>query len=206
VELAYYSDMAVRLVNTEEPERGTDSLTSLDAAKELFRDSGNFTRRATDADVSRLRQVRGRLRGIFEAADEGDEVRAVDMLNALLIDFPVSPQVSGHDFRDEDGRPKWHLHIAEQSANSGAGFAAAACMGLAVHLTDYGVDRLGLCAAPPCRNVFLDTSTNRSRRYCSDRCATRANVAAYRARKRQANGRTAEAAQETAAGTERTER
>ncbi|MGW3804911.1 enoyl-CoA hydratase/isomerase family protein, partial [Streptomyces clavifer] len=31
----------------------------------------------------------------------------------------------------------------------------------------------------------LDTSTNRSRRYCSDRCATRANVAAYRARKRQ---------------------
>ncbi|GAA2123958.1 CGNR zinc finger domain-containing protein [Streptomyces synnematoformans] len=206
MELAYYSDMAVRLVNTEEPERGTDSLTSLDAAKELFRDSGNLTRRATDADVSRLRQVRGRLRTVFEAAAEGDEVRAVDMLNALLIDFPVSPQVSGHDLRDEDGRPKWHLHIAEQSANSGAGFAAAACMGLAVHLTDHGVDRLGLCTAPPCRNVFLDTSTNRSRRYCSDRCATRANVAAYRARKRQASGRTADTAQETAAGTDRTDR
>jgi len=47
-----------------------------------------------------------------------------------------------------------------------------------------GVDRLGLCEASPCRNAYLDTSTNRSRRYCSDRCATRANVAAYRARKR----------------------
>lgn len=57
-------------------------------------------------------------------------------------------------------------------------------MGLAFHLTEYGVDRLGLCEAAPCRNAYLDTSTNRSRRYCSDRCATRANVAAYRARKR----------------------
>ncbi len=58
-------------------------------------------------------------------------------------------------------------------------------MGLAVQLTELGVDRLGICQAPPCRNAYLDTSTNRSRRYCSDRCATRANVAAYRARKRQ---------------------
>jgi predicted RNA-binding Zn ribbon-like protein len=59
-------------------------------------------------------------------------------------------------------------------------------MGLAVHLTEHGVARLGICQAAPCRNAYLDTSTNRSRRYCSDRCATRANVAAYRARKREA--------------------
>jgi predicted RNA-binding Zn ribbon-like protein len=32
--------------------------------------------------------------------------------------------------------------------------------------------------------VFIDTSVNRTRRYCSDRCASRANVTAYRARKR----------------------
>jgi predicted RNA-binding Zn ribbon-like protein len=57
-------------------------------------------------------------------------------------------------------------------------------MGLAIHLTELGADRLGICQAAPCRNAYLDTSTNRSRRYCSDRCATRANVAAYRARKR----------------------
>lgn len=203
MELAYYSDLAVRLVNTEEPTRGRDTLTSLDTVRELFGPSENFARRATDADVTRLRQVRTRLRAVFESAAEGDEFRAVDMLNALLIDFPVSPQISGHDMRDEDDRPKWHLHISEQSANAGAGYAANACMGLAVHLSDYGVDRLGICEAPPCRNAFLDTSTNRSRRYCSDRCATRANVAAYRARKRQESGRTAEKAQETTPRTER---
>ena len=34
--------------------------------------------------------------------------------------------------------------------------------------------------------VFVDTSPNQSRRYCSDRCSSRANVAAYRARRRSA--------------------
>jgi hypothetical protein len=48
--------------------------------------------------------------------------------------------------------------------------------------------------------VFIDTSTNRSRRYCSDRCATRANVAAYRARrKEQARAAAAASEAETAA-------
>ncbi|GAA2352979.1 CGNR zinc finger domain-containing protein [Streptomyces cuspidosporus] len=184
MELAYYSDLAVRLVNSEEPARGTDSLTSVEAVRALFGESQSAARRATDADVTRLRSVRARLRAVFEAAASGDEVLAVDLLNALLIEFPVSPQISGHEFRDEDGRPKWHMHIADYAANAGAGYAATASMGLAFHLTELGADRLGICEAPPCRNAYLDTSTNRSRRYCSDRCATRANVAAYRARKR----------------------
>ncbi|MFH8365631.1 CGNR zinc finger domain-containing protein [Streptomyces sp. NPDC018031] len=184
MELAYYSDFAVRLVNSEEPARGTDSLNSVEAVRELFGAGKQAARRATDADVTRLRAVRVRLRAVFEAAAAGEEVRAVDLLNALLLEFPVSPQISGHEFRDEDGRPKWHMHIADHAANAGAGYAATACMGLAFQLTELGVDRLGICEASPCRNAYLDTSTNRSRRYCSDRCATRANVAAYRARKR----------------------
>ncbi len=201
MELAYYSDYAVRLVNTEEPARNKDSLTSVDAVRELFGPSASSARRATDADVTRFRSVRGRLRAVFTAADAGDETQAVDLLNSLLLEFPVSPQVSGHDLRDEDGRPKWHMHLADHPSNATAGYAAIAAMGLAFHLTEYGVDRLGLCQALPCRNAYLDTSTNRSRRYCSDRCATRANVAAYRARKRletersESTGRTAENAQ-----------
>ncbi|MGK5629464.1 CGNR zinc finger domain-containing protein [Streptomyces sp. URMC 123] len=194
MELAYYSDYAVRLVNSEEPTRGKDSLTSVEAVRELFGPAVQSARRATDADVTRLRSVRARLRAVFEAADEGDEVRAVDLLNALMMEFPVSPQISGHEFRDADGRPKWHMHIADHAASATAGYAATASMGLAFHLTELGVDRLGLCQAAPCRNAYLDTSTNRSRRYCSDRCATRANVAAYRARKRLETDRSAAAA------------
>jgi predicted RNA-binding Zn ribbon-like protein len=41
-----------------------------------------------------------------------------------------------------------------------------------------------VCQAAPCQGVFIDVSVNRTRRYCSDRCASRANVTAYRARKR----------------------
>ncbi|WP_413801355.1 CGNR zinc finger domain-containing protein [Streptomyces iranensis] len=190
MELAYYSDLAVRLVNSEEPSRGADTLTSVDAVRALFGESQQ-ARRTTDADVTRLRSVRARLRAVFEAAAGGDEVLAVDLLNALLIEFPVSPQISGHETRDEDGRPDWHMHIADYAANAGAGYAATASMGLAFHLTELGADRLGICEASPCRNAYLDTSTNRSRRYCSDRCATRANVAAYRARKRLDAERTA---------------
>ncbi|MFI1015304.1 CGNR zinc finger domain-containing protein [Streptomyces sp. NPDC020965] len=209
MELAYYSDYAVRLVNTEEPARNKDSLTSVDAIRDLFGGSAQAARRATDSDVTRFRSVRARLRAVFTAADGGDETGAVDLLNSLLLEFPVSPQISGHDFRDDEDRPKWHMHLSEHPSNATAGYAAIAAMGLAFHLTEYGVDRLGLCEAPPCRNAYLDTSTNRSRRYCSDRCATRANVAAYRARKRletartETTGRTADTAQETSAGTER---
>jgi predicted RNA-binding Zn ribbon-like protein len=184
VELIYYSSLAVRLVNTEEPERGTDTLTSVEAVRELFGESQKAARRASEADVTRLRGVRSRLRAVFAAAGEGDEVRAVDLLNALLLEYPASPQVAGHDFLDDTGRPRWHLHLAEHPSNAAAGYTAIACMGLAFQLTVHGIERLGICEAAPCRNAYIDTSTNCSKRYCSDRCATRANVAAYRARKR----------------------
>lgn len=210
MELASYSDYAVRLVNTEQPHRGTDALTSLEAVRDLFGASTQLVARLADADLARLRAVRTRLRGIFEAADEGDDVRAVDLLNALMLEYPVSPQISGHDsVNQETGRPDWHLHLADHAVNAAAAYSASACMGLAVQLTTLGVDRLGVCEAAPCRNAYVDTSTNRSRRYCSDRCATRANVAAYRARKRlenersARNGRTHEATQEATPATER---
>ncbi|MFJ7267662.1 CGNR zinc finger domain-containing protein [Streptomyces sp. NPDC099050] len=212
MELAHYSDYAVRLVNTEEPARNKDSLTSVDAVRALFGASVQMARRVTDGDVTRFRNVRGRLRTVFEAADGGDHVLAVDLLNSLLMEFPVSPQVSGHEAIDEHsehGGPNWHIHLADHPSNASAGYAAIACFGLAFHLTEHGPDRLGLCQAPPCRNAYLDTSTNRSRRYCSDRCATRANVAAYRARKRleaeesARSGRSAEEAQESHALSER---
>ncbi|MEU6483000.1 CGNR zinc finger domain-containing protein [Streptomyces sp. NPDC046887] len=208
MELASYSDYAVRLVNTEEPARGSDSLTSVEAVRELFGAASQMARRVTDSDVTRFRSIRARLRAVFTSADEGDHGGAVDLLNSLLLEFPVSPQISGHDFLDDEGRPRWHMHLADHSSNATTGYAAIAAMGLAFHLTEYGADRLGLCQAAPCRNAYLDTSTNRSRRYCSDRCATRANVAAYRARKRREagaadTGRTAEASQASTAPGER---
>ena len=49
---------------------------------------------------------------------------------------------------------------------------------------DSGLTRFGRCLANPCRCVFVDRSRNRSRRYCCDLCADRANQAAARRRRR----------------------
>ncbi|MEV0390051.1 CGNR zinc finger domain-containing protein [Nonomuraea sp. NPDC050643] len=131
-------------------------------------------RLANDPDPPpELRRLRDELAAVFDAAgDDGADHRAVaGLLNALLVRYPVRPQLSDHD-----GNP-WHLHLAEDSA-------ASAVMGLAALVAELGPDRLGRCKDPRCGKAFLDTSSNRSRRYCSARCASRANVAAFRARRK----------------------
>jgi predicted RNA-binding Zn ribbon-like protein len=40
-----------------------------------------------------------------------------------------------------------------------------------VYISKNGINRLGVCQAPSCGNVFFDDTANRSRRYCSERCA-----------------------------------
>ncbi|MDI5972574.1 CGNR zinc finger domain-containing protein [Streptomyces sp. SL13] len=50
---------------------------------------------------------------------------------------------------------------------------------------DGNAARLGLCASRSCRRAFVDRSKNARKIYCSDACAHRESVAAYRARRRQ---------------------
>ena len=46
------------------------------------------------------------------------------------------------------------------------------------------LDRLRVCAADDCADVYVDGSKNRSRRFCSTRCSNRTNTAAFRERAR----------------------
>lgn len=178
MELAAYAERAVRLVNTEDTLRGRDHLSTLDDLRSLVHIDASPPRRVTESDLSALRALRTPTRRLFELGATGRDREAVDALNRFLRSYPVHPQVTEHDTSD------WHLHLADGAPRLADCYAAGAFMGLAVLVTTLGVGRLGVCQATPCRDVFIDTSTNRSRRYCSDRCATRANVAAYRARRR----------------------
>ncbi len=135
-------------------------------------------RRIEERDLAPLRRLRRELRPIFEASDAGDEDDVVALVNALLSKYPVSPHIAGHDAES------WHLHVAERGSSVSALITAECIMGLAMLVVDFGPTRLGVCSADKCDNVFVDTSPNQSRRYCSDRCSSRANVAAYRARRR----------------------
>ncbi len=114
-----------------------------------------------------LQPLRAELSAVFDA---GDGATVAVLLNALLSRYPVRPQLTDHDGH-------WHLHLADQTG-------AAAVMGLAALVAELGAERLGRCLDARCSRAFLDTSSNRSRRYCTTRCASRANVAAYRARRR----------------------
>ncbi|HEV2109643.1 MAG TPA: CGNR zinc finger domain-containing protein [Thermomicrobiales bacterium] len=130
----------------------------------------------SEDDLAEVRALRADLRVIFEA---GDEAVAVSILNGLLAAAPVSLRLE----RDEEGswrvepRPADELPLARR-------VTVEATLGLADAVEAYGFERLRVCDADPCRDVFLDTSRNRSRRYCGQKCANRHNVAAFRQRQR----------------------
>ncbi|MGI5213187.1 CGNR zinc finger domain-containing protein [Plantactinospora sp. CA-290183] len=134
----------------------------------------------TERDVTVFRRAQKRLRDVFEFGSSGRDAEAVAELNALLEAFPVQPRISGHDANS------WHMHATSRGASVSAEFLAGAVWGLSVWLCEYGAGRFGVCADDRCGNVYLDTSSNCCRRFCSERCATRSHVAAHRARKRAA--------------------
>jgi predicted RNA-binding Zn ribbon-like protein len=178
MKLLAYADRAVALVNTDDHGAEGDCLRSGDDVCRLFPAGWHVSHTAAEAGLDELREARPRLRRVFELAASGRVERATETLNKLLSDFPVSASISDH------AAGRWHLHLTEEPQGPARSYVTGAAFGLAYTIAERGPERLGLCDALPCRKVFVDTTTNSSRRYCSDRCATRANVAAYRARKR----------------------
>jgi predicted RNA-binding Zn ribbon-like protein len=168
MDLSSYADLAVRLVNTTSlGHEGGDQLTTLDGLRALVADREHLNHGVTRRDLEELRALREEFRAFFTACANDDGAEAADRLNSLLIQHPVHPQLSGHD-----GQP-WHVHFTE-SGSMADKYAAGAAMGLAVRLSELGVDRFGTCQAAPCQGVFIDASEAGSRRYCSHPCADRA--------------------------------
>jgi predicted RNA-binding Zn ribbon-like protein len=181
VDFETYASYAVDLVSSEPSERQPDDpLADLAGLRAFLASRPWMSTRARRADLAPLVELRAELRAVFDAARHGDSPTAVRRINALLDRHPIAPSISGHDDSD------WHLHVADSRGPVATEYAAGAVMGLAMAFLDLGVDRFGTCASDGCSGVFLDTSRNRSRRFCSDRCATRENVAALRSRRRAA--------------------
>jgi predicted RNA-binding Zn ribbon-like protein len=168
---------AVDLVNTLDYISGTDELTEPEhLAQFLQAHRDSYRRPVTAEDMADVRALRDRLRTAFVRANEPE---VVALLNSLLAEASALPQLSDHD-----GEP-WHLHFTPPESSLVAHMAAEAAMGLAIVIRDRGLDRLRVCSAIGCSRVFVDTSRNRSRRYCDPgTCGNRTNVAAYRARQR----------------------
>ncbi|WP_372729073.1 CGNR zinc finger domain-containing protein [Nocardioides sp.] len=166
-----YADASAGLVNTEIGD--VDDLVGHLVGRDWLHEQ------VTDRDCMLLRKFQRELRPVFEAS-EADDVRAVvDLLNELMVRHPITPRIADHDGHD------LHLHVASKSTSVAELLVGESLLGLATLICDLGPTRLGVCSADRCTDVYVDTSPNQSRRYCSDRCSSRANVAAYRARQKQ---------------------
>jgi predicted RNA-binding Zn ribbon-like protein len=168
---------AAVLVNTRRA--GVDTLETvadLDAFLQVVSMSGERLR--TQAEVDAVREVRERLRALWAA---GDRAEAAALVNAILRDTATTPYLTKHDALD------WHLHMTEQDAPLANRIGAEAAMGLLDLIRTDNLGRLKTCAADDCDAVLVDLSRNSSKRYCdTGNCGNRANVAAYRARRREA--------------------
>ena len=175
---SHYSDqtveLAVDLVNTDEL-TGDEIGSVAELAAFLTRyESLLHTDQTpvTEQDLKKLHRLRDDLRAIFTAPDVE---AAVSDLNMLLEKYNTTPRVSMHD-----GEP--HLHYEPGSATMAARVGTIAAMGLAGVIVEHGISRFGTCGASNCRDVFVDTTRNRSRVHCCHNCSTREAVAAYRKR------------------------
>ena len=114
------------------------------------------------------------VRAVAVASSRAD---VIGHLNELLDLARPRPYATDHD-------GDLHLHYARPDAGALEQLSTTVAMGLSQVVAQHGWERLGVCSAEGCDDVYVDTSRNASRRYCSNTCASRSTVAAYRARQK----------------------
>jgi hypothetical protein len=128
----------------------------------------------TDRDATAVTRTSSLVRSVALAQSQDD---VLSRLNELLALARPRPYATDHD-------GELHLHYARPEAPALEQLTTTVAMGLSQVVVQHGWQRLGVCSAEGCDDVYVDTSRNASRRYCSNTCASRSTVAAYRARQK----------------------
>jgi predicted RNA-binding Zn ribbon-like protein len=163
---------AVELTNTAlEP----DTLTSFDELERWWTAHRYTGRHDRDVDeLEALRAIRPKLRVLLTA----DRDAAAELTNEMLNRSQALPQLVRHDDLD------WHIHAISSQAPLPERVIVETAMAMVDLIRTDELSRLSTCADDGCDGLVLDLSRNRSRRFCSTRCANRNAAAAYRARGR----------------------
>jgi len=122
------------------------------------------------------------LREVFEAMETGRVDDAAAAVNRMLRETGARPQLDR-----APGEP-WQVHFHGASDSYGVGWAAGCATALALAVGSELAGRLGVCAAPRCDRVYVDSSRNGVRRFCSAACLSRVKAAAFRARQESGSG------------------
>ena len=175
--------VAVRLVNALTPGEAhgrtylpPDGVALATLATDALRFGRPGTRDVSPEEAVELGDFAWALRLVFAdvAADRLDS--AAEQVNGLLTMTGARPMLDKHD------NEPWHLHFHGAVDSLTTGWMAGCATGLAVVLGSDLYGRLGVCAAEHCDRVYVDTSKNGTRRFCSTSCQNRTKAAAFRAR------------------------
>jgi predicted RNA-binding Zn ribbon-like protein len=168
--------LALDLGNTWDPYLADpERLVDTRALSRFLREHG-FEGRVSRSTLEQCRALRARLLAIFTAPDP---VELVARLNVFLSDVSEGAMVA----KRLDGgwsvslKPRSRARLVDRLAEKAAG-------DIVELVTTHGPERIRSCQASPCIEVFVDTSRNGRRRYCSHRCANRVNAARHRRRQR----------------------
>jgi predicted RNA-binding Zn ribbon-like protein len=170
--------LAEKIVNTRDTTQAEPEYlrAPTDLARYLRSWNIPLAQEPTAQDLSEVLVLRGHLRSVFEAEDLAT---TAGILNELLQGIQARPHIR----LMPDRRIKLELDL-EENQPLARRLAGEAALGLSAALEQYGIERLHVCSATPCTDVFIDTSRNHTRRYCCEQCANRHNVAAHRRRQR----------------------
>jgi predicted RNA-binding Zn ribbon-like protein len=164
-------ELAIDLANAElDPPDGV--VAFLTAHDEWFTPGTSF--QLSPGETAQAAKTARLIRDVAVAESEDD---VLSRLNQLLALARPRPYATNHD-------GELHLHYARPDAPALEQLTTTVAVGLSQLVVQHGWQRLGVCAAEGCGNVYVDTSRNASRRYCSNTCASRSTVAAYRARRK----------------------
>jgi predicted RNA-binding Zn ribbon-like protein len=130
----------------------------------------------TEDQASALTALAGRVREVFTASSSGDVASAAGMVNDLLEEFGAAPRL------DRARGGGWTLHFHGRDTSVVVGWGAGIAAGLAMAIGSDLAGRLGVCQAAPCDRVYIDTSRNLGKRFCSTRCQSRVKAATHRAK------------------------
>jgi predicted RNA-binding Zn ribbon-like protein len=174
--------VAVRLVNALTPGQAhgrpylppTGSALPAAVAAAIWADR-NDAREVTPGEAAEFGAVARAIRSVFDARAAGRTDAAARLVNEMLASTGARPRLDRHD-----GEP-WHLHFHGAEDSLVTAWAAGCATGLAVVLGSDQQGRLGVCTAPRCDRVFVDTSRNATRRFCSTSCQNRVKAASFRA-------------------------
>lgn len=169
-----FQGFAEALLNTYEVARPKPETLTTPADIDLFLiDQGLPSPLASDVDLVDVCVLREGIRPLFGSDTAGVKCAT---LNAYLQLMPVTLALGREADEFQIGFTIPGGASVLQTVRMAAG------IDLAVSTDRFGYERFRTCEAPPCQDVFTDTSRKGARRFCSSRCASRVHVADFRQR------------------------